>query len=424
MIALDGGWGSGKSFFLKCWVGYHLKQETHKAETVYFDAFKHDYLDDPLIALTGEIARRFRTEEDDAEDPQSAKKDARVKKLKKSAWAVGKAAGRIGLSAVTFGATEILSDMGDEIAKAAGEEAKAFLDRTGGEDESEKYWDMHEAKIAAMEGFRLALEALTEPATEQQAAESGGRLKKGEPSRKLVIVVDELDRCRPDYALSLLEIIKHFFNVPGVHFVLGMNLAELQNSVRARYGAGIDSERYLQKFITLNMKIGIFRDLIIGDETPTIGQYFDQCAQLMRLENSPFYEPVRSYIQNMQWDSDFSLRALHRMLSAIKLTSPPSDQLGENTKNYNIALVSGLLILAAFDPKAIASIRSETGEMYEIVSALKLEDPREASGQELTNWIAWAACFNHPDLSEFLGSEEKAYHLSLVFGLHRARHLL
>ncbi len=394
VIALDGAWGSGKSFFLKCWVGEHLKEEKHKAETVYFDAFKHDYLDEPLIGLTQAIADRLPADSRGRKFIQSSKKV--VSKL-------GMPALRIAGAAATGGATEVTGAVLDGVIKSGWKEA---------EKAAQDFWNTHTAKAAAMEQFRSALEQLTKPNEDK------------EPQQKLVIVVDELDRCRPDYALSLLEIIKHFFNVPGVHFVLGVNLMELQNSVKARYGAGVDSERYLQKFITLNMKLGCFKNLIIDDETPTIGKYFEHCAQLMGLEHSPFYDPVKSYIFNMQWESDFSLRALHRMLSALRLASLPSNQLGDSTKDYNIALVSGLLILAAFDPKAIASVRNETGEMYEIVSALNLEDPRDASGQELTNWIAWAACFNHPELSYFVTSDEKANHLCLVFGLDRVHHLL
>ena len=60
VIALDGSWGSGKSFFLKCWVGEHLYRYRESSQTVYFDAYKHDFLDDPLVALTGAITDRFR----------------------------------------------------------------------------------------------------------------------------------------------------------------------------------------------------------------------------------------------------------------------------------------------------------------------------------------------------------------------------
>ena len=47
VIALDGSWGSGKSFFLKCWTGAHTNENDGKAKVIYFDAFEHDYLDDP-----------------------------------------------------------------------------------------------------------------------------------------------------------------------------------------------------------------------------------------------------------------------------------------------------------------------------------------------------------------------------------------
>lgn len=88
-----------------------------------------------------------------------------------------------------------------------------------------------------MDAFRNALIELTGPGSD------------GFPNQKLIFEVDELDRYRPDYALPVLEIIKHFFNIDGVHFVLGVNLKELQNSVRARYGTGNDGDRYLQKFL-------------------------------------------------------------------------------------------------------------------------------------------------------------------------------
>ena len=70
-------------------------------------------------------------------------------------------------------------------------------------------------------------------------------------NQKLVIVIDELDRCRPDFALSMLEILKHLFHVPNGHFVLGVNLTALEHSVRARYGTGLDAGRYLKKFYNL-----------------------------------------------------------------------------------------------------------------------------------------------------------------------------
>lgn len=55
VIALDGASGSGKSHFLRLWCGAHTLENDGTARVIYFDAFKHDYLDDPLVALTSAI---------------------------------------------------------------------------------------------------------------------------------------------------------------------------------------------------------------------------------------------------------------------------------------------------------------------------------------------------------------------------------
>jgi hypothetical protein len=65
----------------------------------------------------------------------------------------------------------------------------------------------------------------------------------------IVIVIDELDRCRPSYAIKLLEEIKHLFDVPGVVFVFGMHGDQLARSIGAEYGSSFDGRAYLRRFI-------------------------------------------------------------------------------------------------------------------------------------------------------------------------------
>ncbi len=67
----------------------------------------------------------------------------------------------------------------------------------------------------------------------------------------LVVFVDELDRCRPDFAIKLIEVVKHLFDVPGVCFVVSTNMKQLSESVRAVYGGGFDAAHYLQRFFDL-----------------------------------------------------------------------------------------------------------------------------------------------------------------------------
>lgn len=93
--------GSGKSFFLKCWVGAHQKENEGTAKTVYFDAFAHDYLDDPLVAIIGTIADRF--EPDDVSSKALAKAKAAAAKLWRPALRIVLAATTAGLSETVGG---------------------------------------------------------------------------------------------------------------------------------------------------------------------------------------------------------------------------------------------------------------------------------------------------------------------------------
>jgi KAP family P-loop domain len=65
---------------------------------------------------------------------------------------------------------------------------------------------------------------------------------------KVLVFVDELDRCRPDYAVSYLETIKHVFNVSGMVFVLAIDYNHLANSTRALYGQNLNFDEYFRKF--------------------------------------------------------------------------------------------------------------------------------------------------------------------------------
>ena len=68
-------------------------------------------------------------------------------------------------------------------------------------------------------------------------AEVVSSLESKDRSAPIIIVIDELDRCRPTYAIKLLEEIKHLFDVPGLVFVFGMHGDQLAHSVKAAYGA-------------------------------------------------------------------------------------------------------------------------------------------------------------------------------------------
>lgn len=104
----------------------------------------------------------------------------------------------------------------------------------------------------------------------QALGELPGRLSPpgaGEQQKPLIFIIDELDRCKPHFALALLERVKHFMAVPNVHFVLGVHMKQLQSSVRYAYGSDIEAISYLQKFISLTIHNV---DYVKKQNTPTL----------------------------------------------------------------------------------------------------------------------------------------------------------
>lgn len=73
--------------------------------------------------------------------------------------------------------------------------------------------------------------------------------------KPVVIIIDELDRCRPAFGVRLLERIKHYFDVPNLVFVLVMNRRQLVSAIKGVYGADTDAETYLGKFLHLTLAL-------------------------------------------------------------------------------------------------------------------------------------------------------------------------
>ncbi|MEH6832044.1 MAG: P-loop NTPase fold protein [Sulfitobacter sp.] len=311
VIALDGGWGSGKSFFLRCWVGEHLKRADNTTQTVYFDAFANDFMDEPLVSLMACLLERF--------EELGPQEKSKLDKAKNIAWKLGPAGLRIAASLATFGATNHLDELGDVAVEALGKEIGKS---------SDSFWRKAQERQGVMEQFREALGALTVG-------------DEGEP-RKLVIVVDELDRCRPDYALALLEIIKHFFAVDHVHFVLGVNLRELENSVKARYGGEISAGLYLQKFVTLTM--GLPDSVDDYDHSSIAIRYFQIRSKDAGIASNQ-HQLIMDLILSYKDKSSVTLRAIQRLIAVLQVSSIPDES---NIREEQVVLTS-LAILKAWN---------------------------------------------------------------------------
>lgn len=289
VIALDGRWGTGKTHFLKRWVGAHQFENGGLARTVYFDAFQHDYQTDPLPAILAAVLERM---------PEEAV--SKVSKLKEAAYRLSPAFLRLGVAAVTAGVSEVTGPLADAVLSAASNEAK---------NEVARYWAKQEGRKLALEELRDALRQLASEVKEE-----------GEEGAALVVVVDELDRCRPEFALELLEIIKHVFSVPRVHFVLGTNLGVLQNAVAVRHGSAIDAEAYLRKFLDITLSLPSEIGPSDLERVQITAVYLDH---LMDSMGTPMHlrKVLSDELQSVQRGNSVSMRDLSKIVSGIALLS-------------------------------------------------------------------------------------------------------
>ena len=151
---------------------------------------------------------------------------------------------------------------------------------------------------------------------------------------KLVVFIDELDRCRPSFAVELLEIIKHYFNNDKVIFVLSTNLSEFQYCIKQYYGDGFNGWKYLDRFIDLRLtvptistedyykylwqKTGTDR---IDDISIACAKYFGFNLRDIQRYNQQVNIAFHSYINTIYQNNDFSgeLDSLYAVFTPILL---------------------------------------------------------------------------------------------------------
>lgn len=220
VFALDSNWGQGKSTFVRMWADYNAALE-EPLETIYFDAFENDYQKDSFLAIASEVYKVIA--DDDSSKSDFTEKAANVFR------AFGRGLLKAGVKVSTAGIIDdtILDSVADDLSSTMADNVDSLL--------SDRFESSKQDKESLSE-FKSFLERMILEKTH---------------NRKLVFIIDELDRCRPDFALDILEKIKHLFNIPGLTFLLVMNRDQLEESVKCRYGSGIDAKRYLQKFINV-----------------------------------------------------------------------------------------------------------------------------------------------------------------------------
>ena len=211
-FAIEGEWGSGKSFVLEK-IQECLDKE--KAEgrdrffTVRYDCWEYDYYEEPVVAIISVLK--------DVLDSY--------------------------LNLIPEGAKSFLLDTAKNMITKAGVgilKSKLGVDIGECIGESKSDAELYDQYF----GFREAIETVR------------NGIKEIAKDQTVVIIVDELDRCLPTYAIKVLERIHHIFNgLENVVAIIAMEKKQIENSLHQIYGEGMDVDQYLKKFISFSVKL-------------------------------------------------------------------------------------------------------------------------------------------------------------------------
>jgi hypothetical protein len=226
-IAVDARWGNGKT-----WVATELARRLTTKDTpqrvAFIDVFRYDHHDDPFAVIASSIY--------DTLKPTGTKKKqylaAAGSVLKSAAPVAAKAAITLGARAIGLNA-EDQDELKKMVVDGVKDGAAALSEKA-----IEKLFDSYSKTEQIQNKFMETLAALT-----------------SELEKPLVVIIDELDRCRPSFTLEVLERIKHLFGADKVVFVLFWNSASIHESIRHTYGAKTDAEDYLAKFVAFSIRL-------------------------------------------------------------------------------------------------------------------------------------------------------------------------
>ena len=215
-LSLDGPWGSGKTTFLNIWDQY---LRNNKFPVVKFNVWENDSSNaSPFASLSSELTDKLTKHSDGPLREKFERLLGRVTDLALTAAPI-----------VLKSAGNVVPVVGGQLGEAVGSYAKDSIKR-------------YKATQQSVGEFRAALRSMAKKSKEAT-------------KRPMIVMIDELDRCRPTYAIELLEVAKHLFSVDHIVFVLAINRTEIAHSIQAIYGDRFDAEGYLRRFFDIDFQL-------------------------------------------------------------------------------------------------------------------------------------------------------------------------
>ncbi len=367
VILLDSPWGTGKTTFVKMWAGELRKQDF---PVIYFDAFENDHVDHGFVAIAAEVIR--------LSQKLKKTKTPAYKRFIKTAGRLGgvllRTSARVGVKAATLGAIdaadiESLKTVANDVAKEASTKADEYV---------ESILKLQSQEKESLEALRSALAGLPE-------IFSDGKTGK----RPIVFIVDELDRCKPSFALELLERIKHIFSIPNVHFILAAQLEQLENSVRFTYGNDIDALTYLQKFYNIVVH---FPNPDRHRHERLIPKFVAHLHQSMSLDKDAM--EIVTHIAEVR---RLSFRTIERIATCVALARAfvPKNHL------WISPIISVLCTMKIIEPDLFRRAREGRIALSEVTKFLATDNPHRDDGSLNVDWIIgwWNYCLADKELA-------------------------
>ncbi|MBB1341855.1 NTPase KAP [Pseudoalteromonas sp. SR45-6] len=230
VINLNAEWGAGKTYFLKRW-----SQELKNFPVVYIDAWQQDYSDDPFLTVIAGIIKQLSAQANFAITIPN--KAASIFKAVAPAIAQGLTKKITGIDLNELNTLLFSDDEGGETENVESSKQNSSAFSPAVKALAQNLIKEHEAKSKSIEVIKSKLADWVSKFEQQEGKEL-----------PIFVFIDELDRCRPSYAVEMLETIKHIFDVKGIVFVVATDTEQLQHTIKSVYGEGFDAKVYLGRF--------------------------------------------------------------------------------------------------------------------------------------------------------------------------------
>lgn len=259
VIFFDSSWGTGKTTFVKSWME---SQEDFK--TIYYNAWENDDYPNAFQPLMSKII------ECSLKDNKNMQKlgieiDIRLSSIVKG---LGKTLINKTISKVD---EDLAKDIIDVLESIQENNFKEWFPALTYEEFRKLVCDFEFSKLMSLMSeekyieFRMNLAHKKVYFTEyghhlqiKKEFQKKLQMLSSEDETKTVIVLDELDRCRPDFAIQTLEFIKHYFNNKNFVFLICTDLIHLGKSISSIYGGNIDADEYLTRFYDVKLSLPMF----------------------------------------------------------------------------------------------------------------------------------------------------------------------